>query len=89
MVMKQNATKSRSTATVPAGKFKATCLQLLDRAEQGESVTVTKRGRIVGRLVPPEHLQPFVSVFGLTKGSMKIQGDIVHALPNEWSVLED
>jgi prevent-host-death family protein len=36
-----------------AAEFKARCLSVLDRVhEPGESVTITKRGRVVARLVP-------------------------------------
>lgn len=36
-----------------AAEFKAKCLSILDRVhERGESVTITKRGRVVARLVP-------------------------------------
>ncbi|MBM3777461.1 MAG: type II toxin-antitoxin system prevent-host-death family antitoxin [Acidimicrobiia bacterium] len=38
---------------MPAAEFKAKCLALLDRVhDHGESVTITKRGRVVARLVP-------------------------------------
>jgi prevent-host-death family protein len=36
-----------------AAEFKARCLSILDRVhERGESVTITKRGKVVARLVP-------------------------------------
>lgn len=36
-----------------AAEFKARCLAVLDRVhERGESITITKRGRIVARVVP-------------------------------------
>jgi prevent-host-death family protein len=36
-----------------AAEFKARCLALLDRVHQsGESITITKRGRVVARLIP-------------------------------------
>ena len=36
-----------------ASEFKAKCLSILDLVhERGESVTITKRGRVVARLVP-------------------------------------
>ena len=39
--------------TVPATEFKAKCLSLIDRVhERGEPITITKRGRVVARLVP-------------------------------------
>ena len=38
-----------------ASEFKAKCLAVLDRVrDRGESVTITKRGRIVARLVPAD-----------------------------------
>lgn len=39
---------------VTATEFKATCLALLDDVAAGDEVIVTKRGRRVARLVPPE-----------------------------------
>jgi prevent-host-death family protein len=39
--------------TIPAGRFKAQCLRLLDEvAETGETIVVTKRGKSVAKLVP-------------------------------------
>jgi prevent-host-death family protein len=39
--------------TVAAAEFKAKCLALIDRVhDEGESITITKRGRTVARLVP-------------------------------------
>ena len=38
---------------IAASEFKAKCLAILDRVhDRGESVTITKRGRMVARLVP-------------------------------------
>jgi prevent-host-death family protein len=46
---------------VAAGKFKATCLALLDVVERtGKEIVVTKRGRPVAKLVPcsPKRRRP-------------------------------
>ena len=41
--------------TIPAGRFKAECLRLLDEvAESGETIVVTKRGKPVAKLQPLE-----------------------------------
>ncbi len=41
--------------TIPAGRFKAQCLKLLDEvAETGETILVTKRGRPVAKVEPVE-----------------------------------
>jgi prevent-host-death family protein len=41
-----------------AAEFKAKCLAVLDRVyERGETVTITKHGRVVARLVPPDEAE--------------------------------
>ena len=38
---------------IAAAEFKARCLALIDRVHtHGEAITITKRGRVVARLVP-------------------------------------
>ena len=68
-----------SGTVIAAGKFKATCLELLDRASRGETITITKRGKVFGRLVPPESPaeKPFVPLLGRMEGMVHIKGDIV------------
>jgi prevent-host-death family protein len=52
--------------TVAAAEFKAKCLALIDRVhEDGEPVTITKRGRTVARLVPAGDVErPWLRVRG-------------------------
>ncbi len=63
---------------VSATEFKAKCLALLNQvAEEGGTVTVTKRGRplaTVARAKP----KPFKSSEGILAGKVKIVGDIVN-----------
>jgi prevent-host-death family protein len=41
--------------TIPAARFKAQCLKLLDEvAETGQTIVVTKRGKPVAKLEPIE-----------------------------------
>ena len=43
---------------LPASEFKAKCLALLDQVhERGESITITKRGKVVARLMPASERQ--------------------------------
>lgn len=54
---------------ISAVKFKATCLKLIDRvAETGEPVIITKRGKVLARLVS-DHGKPR----GLGKGRGSIE----------------
>ena len=54
--------------TVAAAEFKAKCLSIIDRVhDRGEPVTITKRGRVVARLVPAgdEDEKPWLRLRGL------------------------
>jgi prevent-host-death family protein len=71
-----------SRRTIPAGRFKAECLALLDRvARTGDAYVVTKRGRPVAEVVPvraPER-PPL-------RHSVTLHGDIVGPILGEWNV---
>lgn len=69
---------------IPAGEFKARCLQLMDQVEEtGREVIITKRGRPVAKLVPvPE--APARDVFGCMRGTVTVVGDIVAPLEERW-----
>lgn len=55
---------------ISAVRFKATCLKLIDRvAETGEPVVITKRGKVLARLVPA-HEKP--RGFGAGRGTAEI-----------------
>ena len=72
--------------TISATEFKAKCLHLLDQvAETGQPIEITKRGKVVARLIRPVKGLPF----GFAKGEMKIVGDIMAPLDVKWNALED
>ena len=66
--------------TIPAGKFKAECLGLIDQvAKTRESFIVTKRGRPVVEVVPVQarKARPL-------HGSVTVRGDIVGPVLDAW-----
>lgn len=66
--------------TIPAGKFKAECLALLDRvARTGEALVVTKRGKPVAKLVPVDP-----GAIPSLRGSVVVHGDIVGPVLDSW-----
>lgn len=79
-------TKSRPLSTakpklllgaIPAAKAKTHLLQLLDTVDRDrQSITITKRSRAVAKLVPVQS-EPRIPLFGCTKGTGRITGDIV------------
>ena len=69
---------------IPATEFKAKCLAYLDQVAQTHaSITLTKHGRAVARLVPIDDAEP--AVFGRLAGTVQIQGDIVGSLAERWN----
>ena len=73
---------------IAAGQFKAQCLKLMDRvAETRETITITKRGKAVARLVP---IEPALErpLFGYLRGKGKIAGDIVSPTGEAWEAAQ-
>ena len=76
--------------TVPAGKFKAQCLTILDEVQaKHQSVVITKRGKPIAKIVPMEKEKDDIFGFFKSKGKIKINGDIVAPAftPEEWGDL--
>jgi prevent-host-death family protein len=71
------------TRTIKAAEFKQTCLALMDEvAEGGETILITKRGKIVAKLAPVVDSRP--PALGCLKSSLDIV-DEDFSLP-EWTV---
>lgn len=74
---------------MPAGKFKAQCLKVMDRVQSTRvPIVITKRGKPVAKLVPADEFGP--EVFDSLKGKIEILGDIVSpVVPEEdWDALK-
>ncbi len=74
--------------TMAAAQFKARCLKVMDEVQNTrEPVTITKKGKPVAKLVPPD--APPRDIFGCLKGVIEIVGDIESpVVPSEdWEVL--
>ncbi len=69
--------------TIKAAEFKQTCLALMDEvAAGGESILITKRGKVVAKLAPVLDERP--PALGCLKGAIEIVDDDF-SLP-EWTV---
>ena len=68
---------------INAAAFKARCLALIDEvAESGEPITVTKRGKAKVQIVAVREKPK--TLWGATKGTFKILGDIVGPIVEDW-----
>jgi prevent-host-death family protein len=69
---------------ITAARFKAQCLRLMDMvAKTRQSLTITKRGKPVARLVPmPQDGDR--RAFGFLRGHVIEEGDIVSPLAEQW-----
>jgi prevent-host-death family protein len=66
--------------TMAAGKFKATCLAVMDEVQaKREPVIVTKNGKAVAQVIPMPLEEPD-PIFGFYKGKIEIVGDIMSPL---------
>ncbi len=74
--------------TMPAGKFKAVCLRIMDEVQSTrQPLIVTKKGRPLVKLVPVPSVAD--DVFGCMRDEVESLGDIVSpAVPlKDWKVL--
>jgi len=70
--------------TIKAGEFKAKCLKLMDEVnETHQSLTITKRGVPVAKLVPVSGSKT-KGVFGSLSGCIAFEHDIVSPISEEW-----
>jgi prevent-host-death family protein len=73
-------------ASVPAGEFKAKCLELMDRVrETGVEYVVTKHGKPVAKLVPYVAPKPR-KVFGALKGSLLKYERPFDPIDDDWEI---
>ena len=69
---------------IPAGEFKAKCLELMDKVQKTrEEITITKHGHPVARLVPVPKAKR-KSTLGCMRGTFDIVGDIMAPIDVEW-----
>jgi antitoxin (DNA-binding transcriptional repressor) of toxin-antitoxin stability system len=61
-----------SAPTITASEFKAKCLDLLDRlaARKLTRLYITKRGRIVAVVTPPDNTEDLGDLHGFMRGSV-------------------
>ncbi|MFN3235349.1 MAG: type II toxin-antitoxin system Phd/YefM family antitoxin [Gammaproteobacteria bacterium] len=72
---------------IPAGEFKAKCLQIMDKVQQSHSsIVITKRGVPVAKLVPANDMPP--KLFGALKHSVVINDDVVSPIDEVWDADE-
>lgn len=80
--MVTNMVTKRST-TIPAGAFKARCLELMDSvARTGQPLIITKRGRPIAQLAPL--LEARATLRGFLQGSVRSTGDLLAPIDVEW-----
>jgi prevent-host-death family protein len=58
---------------IPASRFKAQCLALLDRVGD-EGIVITKRGKPVAKLIPIS--AESAELIGALRGRVRVKGDI-------------
>ncbi len=71
--------------TMPAGAFKTHCLRVMEDVKKYRTpVVITKKGRPVAKLVPPD--APAADVFGCMAGTARIVGDVEAPIvaPGTW-----
>jgi antitoxin (DNA-binding transcriptional repressor) of toxin-antitoxin stability system len=75
---------------MPASEFKAHALKVLAQVNKtGQAVQVTRYGKVIAEIVPPEPTARKRNWLGSMRGSVTIHGDIVGPIlaADEWGKL--
>lgn len=68
---------------MPAGKFKAECLKIMDCVNAtGREMTITKRNIPIARIVP--YRKKKLNFIGMFEGQIEILGDIMSPIDEVW-----
>ena len=79
------AADARNSAIVPAGIFKAKCLEFIDTVKESRvEFVITKHGKPFARLAPVESANATASPIGFMRGTVLHYGDIVSPDPDAW-----
>ena len=64
--------------TISISKFKATCLERLDRVKRtGQPLRITRRGEAIAEVVPPSPQKAAAGWLGCMRQTGRIVGDVV------------
>jgi prevent-host-death family protein len=71
-------------------EFKATCLKVLERIRRtGQQLLITKNGEPTALVTPPPPMHVSRKTYrGIAKDTLKIHGDIVSPIKQEWDALK-
>ena len=71
-------------STIPAGKFKAQCLKLMDVVhDKHVSITITKHGKPIAQLTPIID-QESHDFFGCMRDTLISTGDLTKSIDEQW-----
>ena len=74
--------------TIPASKFKATCLAVLQRVKRtGRPVLVTRFGQPVTEVVPPRPRASRSEWLGSMAGTAMVVGEVIGPVADEWDAI--
>lgn len=68
---------------MPAGKFKAECLKVMDRVSRTRrKIVITKRNVPIAQIGPIDEKEE--EIFGKLKGTVHYHGDIINPIDEVW-----
>lgn len=76
---------------INVSRFKATCLELLQRVRRtGQSIIITRHGEPIAQVGPVSMASQSESWLGSARGTGEILGDIIAPVADQgWEALED
>ena len=74
--------------TIAVSDLRANLMKILKEVEHGFTVDITSRGRVVAKLVPPEHTRDIARNKLKELGENAVLGDIISPIDVQWEALQ-
>jgi prevent-host-death family protein len=75
--------------TMAVSKLRANLMKVLKEIEQGDSVNITSRGRVVAKLVPPDHTAEKAREKLNEIAKAAVLHDLIAPIDVSWKVMEE
>ena len=87
--MERDHSTMQTMESIPVSRFKATCLERLERVRQtGRPLLITKRGVPLAQVIAPPPPEPPRTGFGSMAGTVVEHGDLLAPLDeSDWEAL--
>jgi prevent-host-death family protein len=74
--------------TIAVSELRANLMSILNEIEHGSTKTITSRGKVIAKLVPPDYSQEKAKSRLMEIGETAVIGDLISPIDAQWEASE-